>query len=388
MDVDYRRDELACTLALLHTPGLGPTRITRLLGTVARATQIFEKDRPLPAWLPPASRNGLLGPDWQAVEHDLAWLNRAGNHHILTLADPAYPPLLREIPDPPPILFITGHLQPLSLPQLAIVGSRNPGPGGRKTAFEFARDLAGIGLVITSGLAHGIDAACHSGALAGDGITLAVTGCGPERIYPASHRRLANDIQENGALISEFPPGTPPLASHFPRRNRIISGLSLGTLVVEAARQSGSLITAKLAAEQGREIFAIPGSIHNPLAQGCHALIREGAQLVDKYQDIIMEIAPQLEDAIDRAQPDRHAASLPEPDDEQRAILKHIDFEPTSVDTVIARSGLTPDKVSSILLALEIENTVCSTPDGRYQRICQDHEIDERKHPGRIAVPR
>jgi len=212
--------------------------------------------------------------------------------HILTLHDPAYPALLKEIADPPPLLFVRGDPAVLSRPQLGIVGSRNPTPGGRSLAEDFARSLSRCGLVVTSGMALGIDAAGHRGALRGGGTTLAVAGTGPDRIYPARHRDLARAIVEQGAIISEFAPGTPALPSNFPRRNRIISGLSLGVLVVEAACRSGSLITARLAAEQGREVFALPGSIHNPLARGCHHLIRQGAKLVEDIEDIVEELGP------------------------------------------------------------------------------------------------
>jgi DNA processing protein len=204
--------------------------------------------------------------------------------------DGRYPPLLREIPQAPPVLFVHGDPDCLRVPQLAMVGTRNPTPSGRETARQFAAHLAGAGMIITSGLALGIDAAAHQGALAGGGRTIAVMGTSLDRVYPAKHRDLARAIAERGALVSELPTGTPALAENFPRRNRLISGLALGVLVVEAALQSGSLITARLALDQGREVFAIPGSIHNPLAKGCHALIRQGAKLVETANDIVEEL--------------------------------------------------------------------------------------------------
>ena len=210
----------------------------------------------------------------------MEWLSQPGNH-VVHFQDAAYPALLKQIADPPPLLFVRGDRDYLAQPQLAIVGSRNPTHTGRALAREFAAHLASFGLTITSGLASGIDGAAHQGAIEAGGTTLAVTGTGLDRVYPARHRDLAHRVAENGALVTEFPPGTAPLAANFPRRNRLISGLSLGTLVVEAALRSGSLITARSALEQGREVFAIPGSIHNPLARGCHALIRDGAKLVE-----------------------------------------------------------------------------------------------------------
>ncbi len=230
------------------------------------------------------------------------------NRHLITLHDARYPTLLREIDDAPPMLFIQGDPTILNLPQIAIVGSRNPSASGRQTATDFAHFLASAGLAITSGLADGIDGAAHQGALETKNSTLAVTGTGLDRVYPAKHRELAHRIAEQGALISELPPGTPPIPANFPRRNRIISGLSLGTLVVEAAQKSGSLITARLATEQGREVFAIPGSIHNPLARGCHALIRQGAKLVETAGDILEELAPLLGTAYQPNTP------IPKPD--------------------------------------------------------------------------
>jgi len=311
--------------------------------------------------LPPKLRDYLRRPDTAAVERDLAWAEEA-ECHLLTPAEPSYPRPLLEIADAPPVLFLRGTPERLAEPQLAMVWSRNPTPIGQETALEFARHLASAGLGIVSGLALGIDAASHEGALAGGGHTVAVTGTGLDRVYPARHRQLAHTIVERGgALVTEFPPGTPPRAGNFPRRNRIISGLSLGTLVVEAAVRSGSLITARVAVEQGREVFAIPGSIHNPLARGCHQLIRDGAKLVETAADILEELAPQLQTALAETAP---PAADPELDETHHQLLAAVGYEPTPVDRLVERSGLTAEAVSSMLLLLELKGYVASAAGG------------------------
>lgn len=321
-------------------------------------------------------------PDWQAVAGDLAWLEGRGRH-LVTLAAPTYPMRLRHIADPPPVLFVLGDTAALGSAQVAMVGSRQATPCGLETARRLAAALAASGLTVTSGLALGVDAASHRGALDAGGLTVAVAGAGPDRIYPRQHRRLANTITDNGALISEFSPGTPPLARNFPRRNRIISGLSLGVLVVEAARCSGSLITARLAGEQGREVFAVPGPIQSPLAGGCHDLIRQGAKLVENVSDVLEELPAgawtsrqnRAESPFELAPNDLDAA--------QRSVLGSVAHHATDVDTVIARSGLTADKVSSILLALELRGLIVPVPGGAYCRITGQadsrHDHHERK---------
>ncbi|WP_082117133.1 DNA-processing protein DprA [Sedimenticola thiotaurini] len=368
---EHSADQLRYWLALLHTPGLGSRGINRLLGVTGGNPQpLFSTQHPAHKGLKQASIDWLRDPDWDRVEQDLRW-QEGGNRAILTLADGRYPTLLKELEDPPPLLFVQGDPAILDMPQLAIVGSRNPTPSGRQTAQEFARFLSQAGLVITSGLAAGIDGAAHRGALQGSTPTLAVTGTGLDRVYPARHRDLAHQIAEQGALVSELPPGTPPLPANFPRRNRIISGLSVGTLVVEAARQSGSLITARLATEQGREVFAIPGSIHNPLARGCHALIRQGAKLVETADDILEELAPLLGAQLERTEPVSTVKAEPEArlwDQEYQQLMAALDFDPTPVDLLIERSGLTADAVSSMLLLLELEGFVSAAPGGRYCR--------------------
>lgn len=248
-----------------------------------------------------------------------------------------------------------------------MVGSRNPSVEGRRNAEEFAEYLAHCGLVITSGMALGIEAASHKGALKG-GTTVAVWGTGLDKPYPHWNRELAEEIAAKGLVLTEFPPGTPPLPTHFPRRNRIISGLSVGTLVVEAARQSGSLITARLANEQGREVFAIPGSIHNPMARGCHQLLRNGAKLVESAADIFEELAPQLDLPRPAAAATDASGAAPE-DPEYKLLLNSLDYAPTSVDALVERTGLTPDVVSSMLLMLELQGQVAASPGGRYSRV-------------------
>jgi len=356
-------------LALNRAPGLGSRTINRLLGlTGGDPKPLFAAQNPAHKGLRQESVDYLRNPIWAPVDNDLHWLE-GDNRHLITLHDDRYPTLLREIDDAPPLLFIQGDPATLNLPQIAIVGSRNPSASGRQTATDFAHFLASAGLAITSGLADGIDGAAHQGALETKGPTLAVTGTGLYRVYPAKHRELAHRIAEQGALISELPPGTPPIPANFPRRNRIISGLSLGTLVVEAAQKSGSLITARLATEQGREVFAIPGSIHNPLARGCHALIRQGAKLVETAGDILEELTPLLGTAYQSSQP------IPQPDPSPRQwdsdyqqLMTALDYDPTPIDQLIQRSGLTADAVSSMLLLLELEGFVSAAPGGRYCR--------------------
>ncbi|NIR27967.1 MAG: DNA-protecting protein DprA [Gammaproteobacteria bacterium] len=358
-------------LALNRAPDLGHATVGRVLGRFGSPREVFGASDGALAELgvPEAARRYLRHPDWDAVEADLTWLS-GPSHHLLTLAHPDYPPRLREISNPPLVLFVQGDAEVLEVPQLAIVGSRNPTPAGAETARAFARSLAEAGLAVTSGLALGVDGAAHRGALAGGGLTVAVAGNGLDRVYPAAHRELAAQIAADGALVSEFPPGTPPRAGNFPRRNRVISGLSLGVLVVEAARRSGSLITARLASAQGREVFAIPGSIHNPLARGCHALLRQGAKLVETARDVLEEIGGQVSVASTKldtvSEPLCGAASGPDP--QYVKLLSSLGYEPTGVDMLVERTGLTPEEVSSMLLILELEGHVASLSGGLYAR--------------------
>ncbi len=371
VSIDQTEARLRHWLALLHAPGLGPATFHKLLDHTVEPSDLFS----LPAGelrnlgLADTVLDYLRQPDWAAVDRDLEWAS-ADNNHLLTLTDPRYPVLLRELSQPPPILFVTGQADLLSRLQLAVVGSRHPTRGGEQNALAFSRHLAAHDLVITSGLALGIDAAAHRGALDSGGKTLAVMGTGLDRVYPARHRQLAHDIAEQGALVSEFPPGMPPLAQHFPRRNRIISGLSLGVLVVEAALRSGSLITAQRALEQGRDVFAIPGSIHNPLARGCHALIRNGAKLVETSEHILEELGALALDNLTRTATDRELPS-PQPslDPEYRQLLEQMAFDPVSIDELVNRCGLTAEQLSSMLLLLELDGQVTSSHGGRYCRI-------------------
>ena len=362
-------------LALTHVPKLGPIRIHSLLEVFGSPSEIFSSGRL--AWqeagLPEKIIENLASPDWKKVDADLKWLEQE-NTNILTLDDDRYPPMLKNIPDAPPILYALGEVGILNLPQIAIVGSRNPTHAGKDIAHSFAAYLTSMGMTVTSGMAMGIDAAAHEGALStmlkgveGHGFTVAVTGTGLDRVYPAKNREIAHKIAENGILVSEYAPGTPPLPGNFPRRNRIISGLSMGVLVVEAALQSGSLITARLAAEQGREVFAIPGSIHHALAKGCHSLIRQGAKLVETAEHILEELGGVTGEIDTQNSTDskdlKNTVNL---DDEYKQVLKCIDFEPTSVDKVVERSGLTADAVCSMLLVLELQGYVTALSGGYY----------------------
>lgn len=371
-------DELNAWLTLMRAPGLCAGSLRELLKPHSSVVELL---RASPAALQASGASlsliakltkWLCAFDTKSLEQDLRWLDHPA-HHFLPIDSPRYPTLLADVPDAPIGLFVRGDPDLLSLPQLAMVGSRNPTAAGSETARQFAAHLARSGLTITSGLAIGIDASAHRGALAGGGRTVAVCGTGLDIDYPRANAGLAAEIASSGALVSEFPLGTQASKSNFPRRNRIISGLSLGTLVVEAAVQSGSLITARLAAEQGREVFAIPGSIHNPLARGCHRLIRQGAQLVETADDIFAELRP-LADALGgRLQAlaktaDSTAVFTPVLDKEYEILLDALGFEPASVDVLIARTGLKADEVASMLLILELEARIDACPGGLYVR--------------------
>lgn len=362
-------------LAFIRLPDAGRATRLALLEQFGTPGAVFSaQPSRLPERLSDTARAWLQAPDWSRVDADLAWLRQSGTR-LITRDDPGWPRLLADIPDAPLALFVRGEAGLLAEAQLAVVGSRNPTAGGRDTARDFARHLARAGLVITSGLAMGVDAAAHEGALDGGGATVAVCGTGLDRIYPARNQPLAQRILGRGALVSEFPPGTPPLPENFPRRNRIISGLSLGTLVVEAAQRSGSLITARLAAEQGREVFAIPGSIHNPLSRGCHRLLREGAKLVESAADVLEELGPlagliaAAGPAPDHAPPKEQTEETEDGDYE--TLLNAMGFEPASIDAIVQRSGLPAGAVASMLLILELRGVVTAMPGGRYCRTRQ-----------------
>jgi len=301
------------------------------------------------------------------VARDLAWAD-ASQNHLVCYHHSAYPELLRQINDFPTLLYASGDLRLLHEPQVAIVGSRNCTPGGAQTAFDFAAQLTAGGLVITSGMALGIDAAAHRGALHAARKTIAVTGTGLDLIYPRRNRKLAAEILQQGLIVSEFPLGTSAKPANFPQRNRIISGLSIATLVVEAARRSGSLITARLAAEQGREVYAVPGSIHNPQTRGCHQLIRDGAMLVEAPKDIVRELSGLVSFVLEQQsqEPQKQPESL---DREHRQLLETIGYDPVNCDILVQRSGLTIDKLSSMLLVLELSDLIQSAPGGCFVRI-------------------
>jgi len=303
-------------------------------------------------------------PDPARLERTLEWLAGEGAS-LIALDDGDYPPQLLEIGDPPPVLYCLGRRELLTRPMLAIVGSRNATPQGREDAFAFAAALSAAGLTIASGLALGIDAAAHRGALNEAGSSVAVVGTGLDRVYPAKNRDLAHELARRGALISEFAPGTPPLRDHFPRRNRLISGLSRGVLVVEATLSSGSLITARLAGEQGREVLALPGSIHSPFSKGCHRLIREGAKLVETAQDVLDEVLPSA------SAPRSVSAGTVPPlaDPAAQAVLAALGAAPATVDALTQRSGLAPSEVVAALTTLELDGRVAAVPGGAWQRI-------------------
>lgn len=358
-------------LYLLHADGLGVTGFHKLLSTYQQPERILELS---------GSKLSELGLNKQAIaaiqqssddsiKNDIEWLNSADDHHIVTLFDPRYPQRLKTISQPPPVLFVRGDPDYLQQPQLAMVGSRNPTAAGKRTASDFARHLSDSGITITSGLARGIDGASHQGALQGIAGTVALVAHGLDIVYPAAHRALAEEITHNGAVISEVPIGTEPHRGLFPRRNRIISGLSLGTLVVEAALKSGSLITAKHALEQDREVFAIPGSIHNPLSRGCHQLIRQGAKLVETAEDILEELLPHLpaHDLPAAKQPNiRKNEHTLDPDHQK--LLKCLQYEAVAIDELVNCSGFSAAEVASMLLIMELEGSVVNE-SGRYTRV-------------------
>ena len=349
----------------MRTPGLGCRTFLSLLQTHTPSQLFAESISALSALgLKSDIIYVIKNPDWAMIDNDLFWLEQK-NNSVITFNDTNYPSQLKEIADPPPVLFVRGNPDLLSLPQIAIVGSRNPSSLGEETAFNFAKTLSQYGFVITSGLALGIDGASHRGAINAKGYTVAVAGTGLDRVYPARHKELATEIVNTGVMISEFPPGTTAKANHFPRRNRIISGLCQGLLVVEAAKQSGSLITARMALEQNREVFAIPGSIHNPLARGCNALIREGAKLVETTQDILEELNQHYQQD-EKLSPFTMQSTL---DLEQQTLLNRVMFSPTSIDNLVENTGESVEVISSMLLILELQGYLEATAGGCYMRV-------------------
>ncbi len=351
--------DLAAWIKLSLVPGLGGQSLRKLLGAFGLPQHILAAGRSALARVVSAeiAARILADLDSPAVEVALEWA-AADGQAVLTLADADYPRPLLETPDPPALLYLRGRRELLARPSLAVVGSRNATHQGVSNAEQFARAFSCAGLTIVSGLALGIDAAAHRGGLDGVGSTIAVLGTGADILYPQRNRALGERIAREGLIVSEFALGTPPHGSNFPRRNRVISGLARGCLVVEAALASGSLITARLAAEQGREVFAVPGSIHSPHSKGCHALIKQGAKLVESAQDLLQELG--VEGLI--APP---AAAGPA----AAGLLAQLGYDPCDIDTLCARSGLTADVVSAMLLQLELDGKVASLPGGQYQRV-------------------
>lgn len=372
------KDELRSWLIALRAPGLGSAGWRELLlaenGDVAAALASLRRR----AEAGSATRVWLDHPDQARIEADLAWLDQPG-HRLLRCTDADFPPTLETIAQPPASLFVAGDAGLLLLPQVAVVGARRASPAGLANARDFARRLSESGLLVTSGMADGIDGAAHAAALDAGFPTVAVVGTGPDRVYPRKHHALAGRIVEAGVLVSEFAPGTLARPDHFPRRNRIISGLSLGTLVIEAGLQSGSLITARLAGEQGREVFALPGSIHNLLARGCHRLIRDGARLVEAADEVVDALAPsaralgaELATRLAGASGSKvvtSASSAGREDPQYRRLMEALGHDPVALDELVARTGQPPSELSSMLLMLELEGRVGSLPGNRYQRL-------------------
>lgn len=380
--------ELGAWLRLVLTPGVGPESARRLLAAFGEPQAIFGQSETALCQVlsrPQAQALRAMPPDCAALtQNTLDWLQAdRASRCVLTLGDADYPAALLDIPDPPLMLYALGQTAQLATlqaqPALAVVGSRNPTPQGADNARAFARSLAASGLVIVSGLALGVDGAAHEGALEGAGppgaagrlATLAVVGTGLDRVYPRQHHALAQRIAQQGLLLSEYPLGTPPLAAHFPRRNRLIAGLSQATLVVEAALQSGSLITAQQALEQGRDVMAIPGSIHAPQSKGCHALIKQGAKLVESAQDVLEELRlPLVQTALDLGA-DGHAADAPDgarADEEDRALLRALGHDPVGLDALQGRCGWPTAQLQARLLELELAGQVGRLPGGLFQR--------------------
>lgn len=364
-------DELSAWLRLLLTDGVGSDTGRKLLAAFGSPQAIWQQPHStLKSVTSPRVADALAQPPagFDAALATLqGWLAESAHHHVITLGDPRYPDELLQTQDPPLLLYVLGQIEALRHPlRLAIVGSRNPTPQGALNARQFAHALGQANVCVVSGLALGVDGAAHEGALEAGAPTLAVVGTGLDRVYPSRHRDLAHRIAAQGALISEYPLGTPPLSHNFPKRNRIIAGLAQGTLVVEAALQSGSLITARLAAEQGREVFAIPGSIHAPQSRGCHALIRQGAKLVESAQDILEEL--RVPDPF--AQPLREAAVSPEEGDPiEDDLLALMGFDPVGLDALQARCGLDTATLQARLLELELDGHIARLPGGLLQRI-------------------
>ena len=405
-------DELTAWLRLALTPGVGNDAARRLLAALGLPQAIFgQSAAALRQIVSPAQASALAAPpegldaQVQATQTWLAGAEDGQGRALITLGDPRYPASLLAIEDPPPMLYLVGQIRLLNAekntdkslagkalsatdtaanrwpePALAVVGSRNPTPQGKQDARQFARTLTEAGLAVVSGLALGVDGAAHEGALAACDenapatrlATLAVVGTGIDRVYPRQHRALAHRIAAQGLIVSEYPIGTPPLPANFPKRNRLIAGLTRGTLVVEAARQSGSLITARLASEQGKEVFAIPGSIHSPQSRGCHALIRQGAKLVETAEDILEELRwPYAPVADKAAPPPQESSGAGGQNSDESALLEALGADPVGLDALQARTGLDTATLQARLLTLELDGRVGRLPGGLFQRLGQ-----------------
>jgi DNA processing protein len=372
------RGELAAWLRLALTPELGSAAARRLLAAFGLPQSVFGQSAAALGQLVGASQVHALGSESEAlagqVELTWQWLQEgqaAGQRRILTLADADYPTGLLNTEDPPLMIYVIGALSAPWPAGIAVVGSRNPTPQGLANAKRFSHSFAQAGLTVVSGLALGVDAAAHEGALegaaSGQMATIAVVGTGLDRVYPKQHLELARRISQRGLLVSEYPLGTPPLPANFPRRNRIIAALSQGTVVVEAALRSGSLITARQAAEQGKDVFAIPGSIHSPQSRGCHALLKQGAKLVETAQDVLEDIA------LPAGQRRRQPPDLPSPGQSGRSqetgLLSALGFDPVGLDALVARTGVAPAQLQAQLLELELQGEVARLPGGLFQRV-------------------
>lgn len=362
--------QLAYWLALLRTPSLGDRLAHKLIEHTGSVEAIFHLsvESLTACGLKPKAIQSIQVPDRDRIKADLSWLKHP-DKHLITFDDPAYPSLLKQISDPPLALFVQGKPELLNNLQIAVVGSRRPSPDGCRLAGEFGLQLADSGITVTSGLAKGIDTCAHRQTMAIPGRSVAVLGSGLDRIYPASNKMLAESIAASGALVSEYPLGYRPMPGNFPARNRIISGLSLGVLVVEAAAKSGSLITARHALGQGREVFAIPGSVRNPMAQGCHALIRDGAKLVETINDIFEEVGALAHFVQESAIKSNNQPDLTKGlDAEAKLLLDNIGYQPVSVDELVEVTSLPVNILLTELLKLEMANLIESGPGGHYIR--------------------
>ena len=359
-------NDIAQWVTLNETPGLGNATLCQLLAKFGSPEKIFSASiSQLREFVDDEIAQKIQnGVDLEAIKPTLDWLQK-DNAHLVTFADSTYPQKLLEISNPPAVLYAIGNLHWLNHPTIAMVGSRSATPQGEKNAENFAESLCNQGLCVVSGMALGIDGASHRGALKANGATIAVVGTGLDIVYPARHRDLAHKIAERGLIISEFPLGTPSKAQNFPRRNRLISGLSLGCLVVEANIDSGSLITARLSAEQGREVFAIPGSIHSPVTKGCHQLIKQGAKLVENVQDILEE----LKNILPSISPSGLMVNLGSNPSEPNTVLACMGFDPVNFESLRSLSGLTTEALSSMLMVLELESKITTLAGGQYQRL-------------------